>query len=171
MSCWFDSSHWIETPLFRWTPPCFRSKSFFRFSMLSFRLRPLFHSSPALFVRLLSFVCNLSLSMDSSLLSFEVPSFVSLCSSFVSGLSSVQVLSCSFDSSHSFLSFVGLLLTFVRRPLFRLYALLSLEASLSFKSCLGRSTPLIRLQPLSFVGLLLTFVRSPSFVSLCSFFV
>ena len=44
-------------PNFRWTPADFRWKSFFRFSMLFFRLRrPLFRSSPALFVRLLSFV-------------------------------------------------------------------------------------------------------------------
>ena len=106
------------------------------------------------------------------------------------------MLSCSFDSSHSFeifsLSLDSCWLSFEVLLSF-LSALFSFQASLSFKSYLVRSTPLIRLksslslfrsspvlfrstphirlQPLSFVGLLLTFVRSNSFVSLCSFFV
>ena len=95
----------LKASLFRGTPADFRWKSFFRFSMLFL---------------------------------------------FFSGLSFVPVLSCSFESSHSF-------------------EILSL--SLCSSPVLFRSTPHIRLQPLSFVGLLLTFVRSNSFVSLCSFFV
>ena len=46
----------VSTALFRWTPAGFRWKSFFRFSLLFCRFRPLFRSSPILFVRLLSFV-------------------------------------------------------------------------------------------------------------------
>ena len=197
LSCSFDSSHSFATALFRWTPAGFRLKSFFRFSLPFCRFRPLFRSSPILFVRLLSFVWNL-LSFVGLLLPFvRSPSFVSLCSFFVSGLSFVQVLSCSFDFSHFVwkpLSFVGLLLTFVGSLSFvSLCSFCSFQASLSFQSFLVRSNPLIRLksslslfvqspvlfrstphirlQPLSFVGLLLTFVRSNSFVSLCSFFI
>ena len=49
-----------------------------------FRFRPLFPSSPVLFFRLLSFVCNLSLTFVGLLLTFVgSPSFASLCSSFV----------------------------------------------------------------------------------------
>ena len=73
LPCSFDSSHSFEILSLCWTPADFRWKSFFRFSMLFFFLfRPLFRSSPVLFVRLLSFVCNLSLSLDSCWLSFEV---------------------------------------------------------------------------------------------------
>ena len=103
LSCSFDSSHSFATALFRWTPDGFRLKSFFRFSLLFFRFRPLFRSSPILFVRLLSFVWNL-------------------------------------------LSFVGLLLAFVRSPSFVSLCSFSFQASLSFKSYLVRSTPLIRLK-------------------------
>ena len=55
LSCSFDSSHSFE--IFSLSlDSCWLSKSFFRFSLLFFRFRPLFRSSPILFVRLLSFV-------------------------------------------------------------------------------------------------------------------
>ena len=92
LSCSFDSSHSFATALFRWTPAGFRLKSFFRFSLPFCRFKPLFRSSPLLFVRLLLFVWNL-LSFVGLLLAFvRSSSFVSVCSSFVSGISFVQAL-------------------------------------------------------------------------------
>ena len=151
LPCSFDSSHSFEI-LSLSLDSCWLSfEVFFRFSLLSFRLRRLFRSSGFR----------------------SKSSFVSLCSFFVWELSFVQVLSCSFGSSHSFETSpcrwtpAG----FRSKSSFVSRCSFSFETSLSFKSCLVRSTPLIRLQPLSFVGLLMAFVWSPSFVSLCSFFV
>ena len=160
----------MKAALFRWTPAGFRWKSFFRFSLLFLFVSGLsfvqvlscsFESSHSFEILSLSlkpclvsltphtFVCNLSLSLDSCWLSFEVLlSFLSALFSFqaslsfksclvrstplirlksslfrwtpadfrwksffrfsmlffffFSGLSFVPVLSCSFDSSHSF---------------------------------------------------------------------
>ena len=140
-----------------------------------FLFRPLFRSSPVLFVRLLSFVCNLSLSLDSCCLSFEVIlSFLSARFSFETSLSfkSCLVRSTPLIRLKSSLSLVGLLLTFVRSLLSFLFAFFSFETSLSFKwlsfevffrfsLLFFRLRALLRSSPVLFVRLL-SFVRNLS---------
>ena len=67
----------VETSLFRLTP-VFRSDSCFRFSILLFCWRPLFRSSPALFVQLPSLSLKTPLFCDGLLAFIRIPALMSL---------------------------------------------------------------------------------------------